>query len=120
MYVKNTDGVSYSKYLMPKACYNILYDIRIICTETKLERILTDVLLNNLNTKNYLKGVKEDGTETEEYFFISFMGSADISDNNFIEKMFKYEVSNVLLTEPILLDSNIPQASVIGNNLKTI
>jgi hypothetical protein len=97
-YELQQSGNTYKKVGLPTQSENLNFQIRVIAENTAGRRLAELILRNSLKRKTYLKGVKEDGSFTENGFWIFGGSFIDISKNEYgIERMFTYTVSNVFL-----------------------
>lgn len=107
---------NFNKYRTGEGTNNVEYQIRFVCDDVDLERAITQIMLNAFPNKVHLKGINDDDnlTETEDGFWVFRLGPAvDISGSNFIEKIWRLEVSEVDIQEQTLVQADIPPVTQI-------
>lgn len=107
-YYKNQDD-TFTKVKLPDTPYDVDYEIRIISTTAKMDRILNNIVLSVCgSTGKYIPmmdGVVQSSTDG---FLIKFNGSVDITKDVFIERVFRITAQEVWLVEEEVLKSNVP------------
>lgn len=106
-YTKNLDG-TFNKYRMPDMSYDVMYEIRTITTNTQIDRTMDSIIRRVLGARKYFKLIDANGVDTNVVMLALFKGSADVSGDGYLERVYKYEVNQVWLEEPELLAENIP------------
>ena len=106
-YTKNIDG-TFNKYRMPDMSYDVMYEIRTITTNTQIDRTMDSIIRRVLGARKYFKLIDANGVDTNVVMLALFKGSADVSGDGYLERVYKYEVNQVWLEEPELLAENIP------------
>ncbi|MCU0439360.1 MAG: hypothetical protein MUC49_15815 [Raineya sp.] len=97
-YELQTSGNTYKKIGLPTQSENLNFQIRVIAENTAGRRLAELILRASLRRKTYLKGVKDNGSYTDNGFWVFGGNFIDISKNEYgIERMFTYTVSNVFL-----------------------
>ena len=91
----NPDKVD--EYLMPNQTRNLDYVVTYVCSSAKYDRILYDIITSTLRDRSSLKGVREDGSFTDDTFFITHDREMDGSDGDYIERKFEYTAENVMI-----------------------
>lgn len=115
---KGSSPETYKKIILPESCYDIDYAINIICTNTKSDRLLHDIVFSSIGAKRYLNCIQDDGSSSTETFLILYTGIIDITKGNFIERILRYRVDQVWITEGTLVRDNIPQLKKVDSNIK--
>jgi hypothetical protein len=93
-------GNQYQEKKYPQRTENITYQISYVCSDNSMDNTMRNIIATTLDTRGKLKGVKEDRTLTTNYFLYDKNNEADSINDDYIERYMRYEVSNVLLTEP--------------------
>jgi hypothetical protein len=106
-YTKNIDG-TWNKYKMPDMTYDVMYELRTITTNTQIDRTMDSIIRRVLGARKYIKLIDVNGIDTNIVILVLFKGSADVSGDGYLERVYKYEVNQVWLEEPELLAENIP------------
>lgn len=106
-YTKNIDG-TFNKYRMPDMSYDVMYELRTITTNTQIDRTMDSIIRRVLGARKYIKLIDSNGEDTNIVMLVLFKGSADVSSDGYLERVYKYEVNQVWLEEPELLAENIP------------
>lgn len=115
-YTKNIDG-TFNKYRMPDMSYDVMYEIRTITTNTQIDRTMDSIIRRVLGARKYFKLIDANGVDTNVVMLALFKGSADVSGDGYLERVYKYEVNQVWLEEPELLAENIPPLTSYGANI---
>jgi len=110
----NSD-LTYDKLVTPEASKNIDYEIRFVCDNVKLDRIIN--MLVQMDRVSIF-GITDDDNLTnlsESFWLFSTGEPADLSDGDYIERVFMFTVSDVILDEGLgTAEENIPAAKEIG------
>lgn len=118
-YTKNIDG-TWNKYKMPDMTYDVMYELRTITTNTQIDRTMDSIIRRVLGARKYIKLIDANGVDTNIVILVLFKGSADVSADGYLERVYKYEVNQVWLEEPELLLENIaPLTSYDANIIPT-
>lgn len=104
-------GQEYQEKKYPQRTENITYQISYVCSENSMDNIMRNIIASTLDTRGKLKGVNENRTLTTDYFLYDKNNEAENINDDYIERYMRYEVSNVLLTEPQI--TVIPKATTI-------
>jgi hypothetical protein len=97
-------STTYTREQTPAYTYNIVYEITYICSSTKYDRILEAIIRKAL-TKTFLYGYTESRVAMSELFnFIYNSNPVNMTDEKYIERMYKFTAGEVILdeNEPIL------------------
>jgi hypothetical protein len=94
------DGVAVYRQLKTAEITNdIPYEVRFIANDIALDRIISQIILIAFSNRMYLKGVNEDLSRTVDGFWIMAEGNpVDLSDENYLERMWRYVVKDVIVT----------------------
>ena len=112
----------FKKLLYPSGNYDLEYDVRVICISTRYERLMSNFVRTALKKRGYLDAIGDNGASIGEQIFIEMIGMSDMSNEDFIEKVYKIRVNGVWLEEFEELSTNIPELKeivpsfVIANN----
>jgi len=115
-YTKNIDG-TWNKYKMPDMTYDVMYELRTITTNTQIDRTMDSIIRRVLGARKYIKLIDANGVDTNIVILVLFKGSADVSGDGYLERVYKYEVNQVWLEEPELLAENIPPLTSYDANI---
>lgn len=93
---------------------NVEYEIRFVCDDITLDRALTMIMQEAIGQRKFLHGINEDLTEIEETFFIERNGPpGDVSDKDYLERVFRYIVKDVFIdVDKIVEDDISPMTSM--------
>lgn len=115
-YTKNIDG-TWNKYRMPDMSYDVMYEFRTITTNTQIDRTMDSIIRRVLGARKYIKLIDANGVDTNIVILVLFKGSAYVSGDEYLERVYKYEVNQVWLEEPELLAENIPPLTSYDANI---
>lgn len=104
---ENTDN-TFTKMQSPRTSENISYDIRIITSSIKFERICQEILYKSLGNHKYLTGI-----ETAETIELKREGFSNQSATRMIEILIRYTAENVTLEEGTIISDSIPKLTEI-------
>lgn len=96
-YFVENDSDSFDKVNLPDSSVTITYDIRIISSSAKYNRIMYSIVQKALGTRRSLKVVNEDLSESDDYLHIAKQGSVTISSDEFYENSEMYIVTDAIL-----------------------
>lgn len=94
--IKTADGTS-----------NMEYEVRFVCDDVILDRVINMIMINTLSRNKYIYGIREDLTAMDEGFWIARNGNpVDVSGGNtYIERVYRFIVTDVLLDEETVISS---------------
>lgn len=115
-YTLNIDG-TWNKYKMPDMSYDVMYEIRTVTDNTQVDRTMDSIVRRCFGSRKYIKFVDSNGNDTLFEFLILFKGMVDVSNNGYLERVYKYEVNQVWLDTPELLAANIPPLTSYDANI---
>lgn len=109
----------YKKVSPPPYTYFINYQVTYICKKTKYDYILAEIIRKAVQNFTFLKGYSDEGIETAEGFNIRYINTIDTSGEDFIEKMYRFKVGEVILDDyktedAFIIENNIPQITDIA------
>ncbi len=107
------------EYELPKFTRNIFYQISYATNEVRLDNAMNQILFDTFGVQGWLKGIKDDGTETEGSFEYAEVSNADTSDGKYIERSFRYEAKNLHLETPKLTNDNVSMLQVFIPSIET-
>jgi hypothetical protein len=111
--VRNPNG-TYKKVDVGQGSNNIEYEIRFVADDVFLDRVINTILLNAFNRRKEIFGVNSDLSLTTHSFFIERNGPAvDLSDKDYIERVYKYIVRDVFIGDEKIVEDNIPAVTQI-------
>jgi hypothetical protein len=95
-------NTKYDKIGIPTQSENLTFNVVLIAQDTKYRRLAERIIRASLPQKTYLHGLNEDGSYTQNGFWVFGNGFNDISKGGMygIERRFSFMVSNVFLEEP--------------------
>ena len=98
-------GSHFIKKNYPNSTHNIEYDIRLVCNNSKYERIMHDIILGALGTRKSLPTLLADNTFKGSYVNIENTGNVNLSSDEFIEYVYKFSILDVWLDNSTLMDT---------------
>lgn len=107
---QNVQGdTRFKKYSLPDQQRSINYQIRIISTSARFDRIMDTIVTGTLGMNRQHKGVANDGSDTDKTFDMLFIGDADVSIPEVWERVYSYRVPDIFIgeEEDYLLNENI-------------
>lgn len=91
---------SFKKVRTAEGTSHIEYEIRFVCDDITLDRIINMVMIKAIGRRSFLHGMNDDLTNMEETFLIERNGPpVDMSAKDFIERVFRFMVKDVMLDE---------------------
>jgi len=116
-FVKKLDG-NFDKVQYPRHTKNLMYDIRVITSDIYWERVLTTLIEEVLGTEDYLPMVDPTtGAPLAEAYMMLQTANLDMSSVEFLERMYKYTLKDVFVTEAKIIRANIPPLTRIDFGL---
>ncbi len=104
---------TYDKYKHPESSFDVEYEIRYICSETNITRILDQMLMELFGARGFFNPIAPDGSIiTDEVFFMESMGTSGglgVTPDGTDERMFRYLVRDAWLTPEKLIASAVPR-----------
>ena len=97
---QQADG-TYNKYQLANVTTDINYEIRAVARDIKTSRLMQQLIHEVFGMMKYITMI--DGT----YRLITFVGQNDLTGSNILEYIWMYQIKDVLIGEPILLESGI-------------
>lgn len=97
----------YIKEQLPANTSNVLYQITYVVESTKYDRIIANIIQNVLDNRGCVQGFREDRTRTEHYFDYVQTDYKDMSGSDYIERVYRFTVSNIYLRPNKVVDTNI-------------
>lgn len=92
----------------PDNSTNLSYEVRVVSDRIDVGRIAEDIVVSTLGHRRYIKTVDANGTDTANSVLVKFLGSVDVSDERYYEKVYKYEVCDVFVEPMVTVQSGIP------------
>lgn len=113
-YYEKKDSGDYRKLQTSETTDDIEYEVRFVCDDMKLDRIITTLVQAAFGNMVWMKGAQADGTDTENGFWLSRLGNAvDISGKDYIERLWRFQVKDVLIVPDTVVEEHIPAAKEI-------
>jgi hypothetical protein len=103
IFYEKKDENTYYKLRMPQKTSNIEYNIRMVTNDIAYERLINGIVNKILGRRKVLSGVLDTGVLTENKFRLYYAGELDLSNGEWIEKVYRYIVQDVFLEEPEVL-----------------
>lgn len=102
-------GTTYRKEMAPAFTYFVPYEITYMCSSTKYDRILEGFIRKAL-TKTFLYGYDENGIKLTELFnFMYDSNPVNMTNEKYIERMYKFTAGEVILDENDVLETTVVQ-----------
>lgn len=99
---------TFNKIFVGDGTNHIIYEIRFICDDVVMDRILNMVLIEAIGRRKDLPGINDDLTNMEETFLITKEGTPiDLSNSKAIERVFRYKVHDVNINEQKVVQTGI-------------
>jgi len=99
--VEGEGSAVYNKLFLPDSSRDIDYEIRIYCNKISSERIISSIIDRILGARRHLFIFDETvfSTDPNDAFLIELTNEVDIDSTELIEKVYKYRVVDVFITE---------------------
>lgn len=115
------DDKTYTKERVSEGTETFMYEIRFVCDDVELDRVISQVMSKVFETRKYIAGMNADLTNMEDSFWMHKMGQAiDVSGPNFIERVYRYIVPDVVLkldAADSTVEENIPAVTELVQEL---
>lgn len=108
LYERQVD-TTYNKYQYPDKTEDLAYSIRAMAKSVYAKRVMSDLIVNVLGIRSYKNSLTDALTLTGEAFLLEKTGEADVGNNDYLEEVFFYTVSDLWLQDFKLLKSGIPK-----------
>ncbi|GAB4493391.1 MAG: hypothetical protein OHK0045_22820 [Raineya sp.] len=97
---------SYDKVALPSQSEHINFNVVLIAENTFHRRIAEKIIRASLPQKAYIFGISENGTLTDNGFWVFAKGFVDVSRGGEygIERRFSYVIDNVFLEQPTITE----------------
>jgi len=117
--VGSGESATFNKFRYPDGNYDIMYSLRVLTSNTLMNRITMSILMNTLPSMGYMVAVDENGAEIEQGGFtvVQQGGSSDLGGKGHIEELHKYEVQDVWITDFKLIRQGVPQLKEVRSKL---
>lgn len=100
---------TYKKVYVGEGSSNVEYEIRFVADDVNLDRVINMIVQEAIGKRKQIFGMNDDFTWKEESFYIERNGPAvDLSDKDFLERVFRFVVKDVILDEEKTTQNNIP------------
>ncbi len=110
VFEENVNG-NFTEKEYPKQTLNITYQISFVATEQSNDDLIMEILQGLFDEKGFLAGIDNNGTTTNKFHYHKTEQSGG-SNENFIERMIRYEVSNVFISQIKTIGTEIPPMTV--------
>lgn len=119
-YYKNQDD-TFTKVKLPDTPYDVDYEIRIISTTAKMDRVLNSIVLSVCgSTGKYIPLILPTGEQSStDGFIIKFNGSVDISKEVFIERVFRITAQEIWILDEEVIQTDVPMLVEVDVNMFT-
>lgn len=95
----------YDKYLLPDKTENVEYEVRYVTDLVEYDEIINHIISQALGQRKYLPGCSSTGVDISEVALFERRTVVDLSNKNFIEKLYRFEAIDVWLQDPELVDT---------------
>lgn len=93
---------------------DIEYEVRFVCDDTALDRILSTLTQKAFGNRKWLNGINPDLTKTENGFMVVKLGGpVDLSGTDYIERLWRYNVKDVVIIPDTVERDHVPAAREI-------
>jgi len=107
-----TSGVGinqmYAKKFLPDSTDNVDYNIRMIGKRTEFDRLASQFMSTLFHKRRHARTYNNLGVETDNYVLVTFRGEVDMSERNYMERLYRYTVEDVLIEPSTTIKENIP------------
>jgi hypothetical protein len=106
-------NLKYSALKSPQAPQNVLFQISWVSEDQSVNNLIEGLMLECLDTKGYLIGYNGNATPTTDKFYYVKQDEGQNNEDKFIERYVRYVVPNVYITQPKVVQTDIPLATEI-------
>jgi hypothetical protein len=111
VFEENVNG-NFTQKEFPKQTLNIIYQVSFVTSEQKNDDLINEILQNIFDEKGALFGYENNGTITEKSFTYHKIEQSGGSNENYIERAIRYEVSNVFISPLKTVATEVPPMEV--------
>lgn len=91
---------SFKKIRTAQGTSHLEYEVRFVCDNVALDREINMIMIKSIGRRTFVYGINDDLTNMDEGFWIERNGPpVDMSDKDFIERVFRFIVKDVVLDE---------------------
>lgn len=101
-HVSKPDG-SFDVYMNASGTVIMQYQISFVTDDWDF--LLHSLIINALKLKGYCKAANNDGTLIDRRFKIKYVTTLDKSGSDFVEKALLYNIGDVVIEQPVLLEN---------------
>src|SRR5690606_26086932 len=99
---------------IPAGNRDITYEIRVMTNSTRYDRILTEMLYQELGHTRYISTYKSYTEQSGKKFLMNFIGDIDVSATSLQERLFTYVARDLWVEPPTIIRAGIlPLTSVV-------
>jgi hypothetical protein len=110
--------------LMPDKTYNkndlgggsstLEYEVRFVCDNVALDRIINTIMLKALGKRKFIYGMNDDLTNMTDGFWVERNGNpVNLSGKNYIERLFRFIIRDVFIDECKVVETGISMVTEI-------
>lgn len=109
----------YTQLQYPEMSDTVAYDVRFVGDRTSMERIAMQCIDSALGRRRFLKVYNNSGVEVSKAVLVVNNGDVDLSEKNYMERLFKYVVPDVFIATPLVVRDNIPVMKTVEFTIYT-
>lgn len=105
---------TYNKINSGTGSSGFTYEIRFVCDKVGFDRLINKVIQNCFGRRKYILGLNADLSSMPTGFdFERSAASVDLSGKDYIERLFPYQIQDILLDDDIVVETGIPMTTQI-------
>jgi len=106
----NPETSSYDSFLSTDISNNISYEIRFVCDDIEMDRIISQIMIDTFGSRRNLHGILNESLElTEASFWFNKIGpSVDLSGADYIERLWRFEAQDIALENDVPISQDVP------------
>ncbi len=123
-YVDDNGDPKWRRYKYWDRCYNVVYEIRTTAKKSAVDRAIQESITAALGAQKFIKFWNTQtllfSNAEEDMIFLRLQQSTEVTSAEMIERVIRYEVTDVFISEMELLEENIPPLIEVGINIDPI
>jgi hypothetical protein len=104
-----TNAKSFDLIKGAEGSVNLEFEVRFVTFDVAMDRTINEALVRCMRNRKWLHGMNDDLSEMEESFLIQRVGDPiDISKKDYIERVYRYIVLDIVLDEDETVETGVP------------
>lgn len=111
-YTTEQNETRFERVFMPSKPQDLSIEVSYKTEDMKTDQLMRAILMTVLGERSYIQSYSDDGTAGDT-FLTMFTGEVNMDSGNILDKRARFVVKDLILITPIVLETNIKQASQI-------